>query len=149
MHKIEYNKTYNFVVNATFGDIHPDIINLMFRDGRIASHFLERQLEQWFPELTFVNSKGHDHVNKVSNRLYDAKCFTHNGLSYAPSVMLGAGRKVVKEDAHAHAKHIDYIACDVTDFPSVRVRFVSGTDMIEKYPSTRVSFKQRDKFFED
>jgi len=149
MHKIEYNKNYDFVVNASFADIDTDVINVMFQDGRIASHFLERQLEKWFPELQFVNGKGFDHKNKNSDVLYDAKCFTRSGLSYAPSVMLGAGRKIVKEDAHSHANSIDYIACDIINFPSVRIRFVYGADMVKLYPSTRVPFNARKKFFGD
>ena len=147
--KVEYNKTYHFTVSAAFGDIPQEKVNELFQDGRRASHFLEIQLEYWFPELTFVNAKGYDHVRKNSDKLYDAKCFTKGGLTYAPSVMLGAGRKVVKEDAHEHAKSIDYIACDVVDFPHVRVRFVSGNDMVEQYPSTRIPFKDREVFFAD
>ena len=63
---IVYNKNYNFKINATFGDLPISVLEEVLKDGRLASHFLERQLEVWFPELTFVNAKGYDHVRKGS-----------------------------------------------------------------------------------
>ena len=40
-------------------------------------------------------------------------------------------------------------ACDIVDFPKVRVRFISGKDLIEKYPGKRckVPFAERESFF--
>lgn len=145
--KIKYNQNYDFTVNAAFGDLPTSVLEEILKDGRLASHFLERQLEVWFPELTFVNAKGYDHVRKGSDILYDQKCFTKGGLTFAPSKMLGAGRKIVFEEAHAHANTIDYIACDIIDFPKVRVRFCKGSDLVKKYPSCKVKHTQRDEFF--
>ena len=145
---IVYNKNYNFKINATFGDLPTSVLEEVLKDGRLASHFLERQLEVWFPELTFVNAKGYDHVRKGSDILYDQKCFTKGGLGFAPSKMLGAGRKINIEEAHAHANTIDYIACDITEFPKVVVRFVKGSNLVKKYPSCLVKVKQRAEFFD-
>jgi hypothetical protein len=144
---IVYNKNYNFKINATFGDLPTSVLEKVLKDGRLASHFLERQLEVWFPELTFVNAKGYDHVRKGSDILYDQKCFTKGGLGFAPSKMLGAGRKINIEEAHAHANTIDYIACDITEFPKVVVRFVKGSDLVEKYPTCKVKYNQREELF--
>ena len=144
---IKYNKNYNFEIDAKFGSLSPERVNKKFQDGRVASHFLELQLEEWFPELTFVNAKGYDHVRKNSDILYDQKCFTKGGLGFAPSRMVGAGRKIDLNEAHAHAKTIDYIACDIIDFPKVKVRFVKGSDLVEKYPSCRVRPNQREELF--
>ena len=145
----EYNKTYTFEVTATFQDLPQELVNTMFQDGRVASKFLENQLPFWFSSLDFVDAKGYDHVDMETNRKLDAKCFTKGGMGFAPSSMYGAGRKVVKEEAHAHADTIDYIACDVVEFPTVRVRFVKGSDLIKQYTNTgcRVPFKDRDHFF--
>jgi hypothetical protein len=147
--KIEYNKCYDFTINASFGDLPKSVIEEILKDGRLSSHFLERQLEVWFPELTFVNAKGYDHIRADSDILYDQKCFTKGGLGFAPSKMLGAGRHIDLEEAHAHANTIHYIACDIVDFPKVRVRFISGKDLIEKYPGKRckVPFAERESFF--
>ena len=144
---IVYNKNYNFKINATFGDLPTSVLEKVLKDGRLATHFLERQLEVWFPELTCVNAKGYDHVRKGSDILYDQKCFTKGGLGFAPSKMLGAGRKINIEEAHAHANTIDYIACDITEFPKVVVRFVKGSDLVEKYPTCKVKYNQREELF--
>ena len=34
-----YNKTYTFEVNASFGDLPKETIDVMFRDGRVAHEF--------------------------------------------------------------------------------------------------------------
>lgn len=145
---IKYNKNYTFKIKATFGDLPASVLQEVLKDGRLASHFLERQLEVWFPELTFVNARGYDHVRKGSKILYDQKCFTAtSGLKFAPSKMLGGGRKIDIKEAHAHANTIDYIACDIVDFPKVTVRFCKGSDLVKKYPSCKVKYNQRDEFF--
>jgi hypothetical protein len=145
----EYNKTYEFNIEAGFGTLPKETVNAVFQDGRVASHFLERQLEVWFPKLTFVNAKGYDHVDADSGRQLDQKSFTKSGMGFAPSAMLGAGRKINLDEAHDHANTIDYIACDVVDFPRVRVRFVRGDKLIQEYPAKacRVPFSARESFF--
>ena len=145
--KIKYDKNYNFEIDTKFGSLSLERVNKKFQDGRVASHFLELQLEEWFPELTFVNAKGYDHVRKGSDILYDQKCFTKGGLGFAPSKMLGAGRKINIEEAHAHANTIDYIACDITEFPKVVVRFVKGSELVNNYPTCKVKYNQREEFF--
>ena len=44
--------TYH-IRNISFGDLEKDDIHDILKDGRLASHFLERQLEVWYPHLTF------------------------------------------------------------------------------------------------
>ena len=147
--KIEYDKNYEFNTKVTFGNLPASVCEEVLKDGRLASHFLERQLEVWFPDLTFVNARGYDHIRKGSDILYDQKCFTKtSGLKFAPSKMLGGGRKIDIKEAHAHANTIDYIACDIVDFPKVVVRFVKGSDLVKKYPSCLVKVKQRAEFFD-
>lgn len=147
--KYNYNKTYKFEVAASFDELPKDVINNMFKDGRVASKFIENILPIWFPELEFVDAKGYDHVNLETGRKLDAKCFTKGGLTFAPSVMIGAGRKIDESAVHEHAETIDYIACDVVDFPQVRIRFVKGSDLVKDYPGKycKIPFKERDKFF--
>ena len=138
---------YMFKVdNISFGDLNDDELSTMFTDGRLASHFLERQLTKWFPKLTFVDKKGHDHLDEEGNK-YDQKCFTKGGLGFAPSHMGGKGRVFVQEEAHAHAKEITYICCDIVDFPLVKVRFAKGSELIKEFPKCKIPFKMRDEFF--
>ena len=148
MNDVIYNKTFTFEVNASFGDLPKSVINEMFKDGRVASKFLENHLPVWFDDLDFVDAHGYDHVRKSNGRKLDAKCFTKGGLTYAPSNMLGGGRKIVNEVAHEHAHEIDYIACDIVDFPTVRIRFVKGSDLVEQYPNCKIPKSKRNEFFE-
>lgn len=140
--------TDTFVVeNISFGTLTQDELAEMFTDGRLASHFLERQLTKWYPFLTFVNKKGHDHLDNTGQK-YDQKCFTKGGLGFAPSHMGGKGRVFVQEEAHEHAKDIIYICCDVVDFPTVKVKFAKGEDLIKDFPKCKIPFKMRKEFFD-
>ena len=143
-----FDKTYtfDFTGSVSFGGLPEAVICEMFKDGRLASHFLERQLEVWFPELTFVNAKGYDHVDTAGVK-YDQKCFTKGGLRFMPSGMIGAGRKLDEAVAQEHAREINYICCDIVDFPLVRVVFKRGTDLANEYSKCAVPFKDRAKLF--
>ena len=134
------------VENISFGDLNQDELAKMFTDGRLASHFLERQLEIWYPKLTFVDGKGYDHIDEEGN-LYDQKCFTKGGLAFAPSNMIGGSRSINEEVATEHCKDITYIACDIIDFPTVRVKFVKGSDLMKEYKNFKIPKSQREKFF--
>ena len=39
------------------------MIGMMMQDAD-CKHFIERQLEIWYPWLTFVDEKGYDHVDQ-------------------------------------------------------------------------------------
>lgn len=145
----EQNMTDTFRIdNISFGDLSSEVLAEMFTDGRLASHFLERQLCEWYPHLTFVNKKGYDHVDANGNR-YDQKCFTNQGLKFAPSSMYGAGRKVNLEEAVKHIEQTQYICCDITEFPVVRVKFATGKELLEDYPNCSIKKSEREKFFNE
>ena len=42
--EIEYNKNYEFYMPVSFGDLSQKIVDDLLKDGRLASHFLERHL---------------------------------------------------------------------------------------------------------
>ena len=142
------NHTYSYHIdNVAFGDLTKTDVENILKDGRLTSHFLERQLCIWFPELTFVDGRGHDHIDEDGQK-YDQKCFTKGGLGFAPSHMGGKGRVFVQEEAHKHAEEIIYIACDITLFPDLLVRFEKGSDLIIQYPKCKVPYKDRKEFFQ-
>lgn len=147
--KVQLNKTYTFDLTGKvqFGDMPEAAVYELFKDGRVASKFLEHTIPTWFEDLEFVDGVGYDHVSKSNGRKYDLKGFTKGGACYAPSNMLGAGRKIVESEVHAHAQEIDYIFSDITDFPRVRIIFKTGTDMVEQWPSTKVPAKDKAKLF--
>jgi len=136
------------IEGISFGDLTQEELAEMFTDGRLVSHFLERQLTKWYPELTFVDARGYDHLDTKQNK-YDQKCFTKGGLTFAPSNMLGKGRKIIEEEAHEHAKNITYICCDVLEFPKVRVKFARGEDLIKQFPKCKIPFSKRQEFFNE
>ena len=143
--KIQIDQVYSFNCPASFGTLPQSLINKLFTDGRRASGFLERQLELWFPELTFVDRKGYDHLDLVFQK-YDAKCFTKRGAKFCPSNMQGVGRCVDQEKLWEHAPQIVYIFCDIVDFPEVRIVYKRGTDLL-KYPKGSIPFGDRNVLF--
>jgi hypothetical protein len=154
MHSIEFEKVYTFVLTGTFsfGDLTPPQLIDIFKDGRVASHLLEPQLVKWFPELRHVKGcRDHDHVNKVDESIkYDAKNFTKtSGLKFVPSKMIGTGRKFDKAKFHKEVKEkkMNYICCDIVDFPKVRVLFKRGTDLLKEYPTGSIGVPKRDLLF--
>lgn len=149
MHKIEFDKTFEFDLTGAvqFGSMPTEQLHELFRDGRVASKFLEHTLPTWFPEIKFVDQDGYDHINPETGAKYDLKGFTRGGASYAPSNMLGAGRKIDIAKLHQHAREIDYVFSDITEFPLVRVVFKRGTDLIESYPTGKIHSKHRKVLF--
>ena len=147
--KIAYNYVFEFDLTGRimFGDLPVDSLIKLFKDGRVVSKFLEHHIPIWFPELQFQDGIGYDHRRIVDGRKFDLKGFTMGGACYAPSNMLGKGRKIIVEQVHEHAKHIDYIFSDVTQFPIVRIVFKHGTDLVNQFPSTRIKKNQREQLF--
>lgn len=138
---------FDFTGKVQFGDMPLASVYALFRDGRVASKFLEHTIPTWFPDLEFVDQDGYDHESKTTGKRYDLKGFTKGGASYAPSNMLGAGRKVDVEKLHAHAQEIDYILSDITEFPRVRIVFKRGTDLIESYPTGKIDKREKTVLF--
>jgi chromosome condensin MukBEF MukE localization factor len=146
---MRYNTTYefDFAGKVQFGDMPVEQLYQLFRDGRVASKFLEHTIPTWFPDLEFVDAKGYDHVSKTTGRQFDLKGFTKGGASYAPSTMLGAGRRINLKELHEHANSIDYIISDVTEFPKVRVIVKKGADLVRDYPNGKIPYKNRSTLF--
>jgi len=147
--KIRYDHTYEFDLTGRvqFGDLPVDTVHALFQDGRVASKFLENVLPHWFEDLRYVDQDGYDHVRISDGRKLDLKGFTRGGASYAPSNMLGAGRKIDREKLHEHAREIDYILSDITEFPRVRIVFKRGTDLVENYPAGKIPNQERETLF--
>ena len=144
---IEFDKTYSFELkNISFDALsYEETISIM-KDGRVASHFLERMLEKWFPELKFVDGNGYDHIDESSVK-YDQKCFTMKGCGFAKSILVGGGRTFNAEEAVKHSETMNYILCDIVDLPEVHVVFVEGSKLVAKYPRCRIPFKERSNIF--
>lgn len=142
---IELDKLYSYECSSSFGSLSQEKVDNLLRDGRRASGFLEMQLVEWFPDLTFVDKKGYDHID-IDGIKYDAKCFTKGGAKFCPSVMLGAGRRVDENALWEHATNMIYIFCDIVDFPKVSVIFKRGSDLT-RYRKGSIPFGDRNVIF--
>lgn len=141
------DKTYKFSCKASFGTLSQESVNKLFTDGRRASGFLEKQLENWFPELSFIDGKGYDHIDSNGIK-YDAKCFTKLGAKFCASKYIGVGRKLNIQEHLEHSCKIIYIFCDIVDFPIVYVIFKKGSDLTH-YKRGFIPFKDRNLLFFD
>jgi hypothetical protein len=149
---VEYNKIYtlDFTGTVSFGRIPEEVVYEMNRDGRRVSHPLEYELPYHFPNLERIDAKGYDLINHDNDkRKIDHKSYTKGGCNFAPSNMVGKGRKLDIVKATKHAKSIDYVITDVTEFPIVRVKFVNGEELVNKYPKLKIpsSKKARKEIF--
>lgn len=148
-YKIEFDKTYEFDLSGQvkFGDLPEQEVYELYKDGRVASKFLEHTVPLWFPELEFVDKRGYDHIDNKEVK-YDLKGFTSkSGARYAPSKMIGGNRKIDFAALKEHAEAINYIFSDITEFPKVRVVFKTGEQVLKEFPSGDVKYKQRAQLF--
>lgn len=147
--QVVYNTVFEFDLTGkvSFGDLPTDQLYKLFTDGRVASKFCEHHLSIWFPDLEYQDKKGFDHIHKISGIKFDLKGFTPRGACYAPSEMLGAGRKINLEEVHKHAREIDYAFSDISEFPKIRIIFKKGTDLIKEFPSSKIKYNERVKLF--
>jgi hypothetical protein len=143
----KFDKVYVFKCDAKFLPLSDSVVCELFKDGRVASKFLEHSIPLWFTNLEFVDATGYDHINKKTGTKYDLKGFTENGANYAPSNMIGASRKINLAEMHSHAKTINYIFSDITEFPIVRIVFKKGTDIIKKYPNGKIPKSEKNVLF--
>ena len=153
MHEIDSRRVYEFDLSGqfSFGNLSESSLKEVYRDGRVASHLLEVQLEHWFPELKHVKGcKGHDHVSRHNEDvLYDAKSFTRGGCKFMPSNMLGTGRSFDAGSFAEKTSNMQYIICDIVDFPRVRVVFREGRELASEYPTGVISPNKRCEIFTD
>ena len=152
MHSIEFDRVYNFDLTGTFsfGDLPDSTLVEIFKDGRASSFFLEPQLVSWFPELRHITGcKGYDHVSSLDENIkYDAKNFTAKaGCKFMPSSMIGTGRKFDQEQFLFKTENMNYIICDIVDFPKVNVIFKRGKELAIQYPNGKITKAKRGDLF--
>lgn len=157
---IEINKVYSFLdIPMSFGTLSKTECIQVFGDGRVCSHFLERQLTTWFPGLIRVDQKGFDHIelndyytfqdldktdrNNFKGVRYDQKSFTSGGVRFNPSGQIGMGRKFDAEAAKESANGLIYIITDISRLPDIHVVFKFGGDLIDDYSKCHIPFKDR------
>jgi len=151
MASIVFNKTIERKVEGVSFDTLPlEVLNELFKDGRIFSHFIERILAQDYGLRHVPGCKGYDIVDPLNPDIkYEQKTFTGNGCKFMPSNMIGQGRQFNKEVFDEKSKHLIYVIVSNIHFPSLKIRFVKGPELATRYPNGEIKLKDHDKFFTD
>jgi len=148
--KIDFHKTHTQVLNGIgFDNLPTYLVNKIFTDGRPFSHFAEHWLDNNYNELTHVSGcKNHDFINTYNNLIkYDEKTFTKKGCKYLPSSMIGTGRTFNKEAFESHANKLNYIIVSNVHFPTIKIKFITGSALLAKYPNGKIPYSHHDSFF--
>lgn len=146
---MELNKTYNITItNYSFNTLPCEVLEKLYKDGRIFSHFIEHQIAQDFALTHVPGCKGYDIVDPKNPEIkYEQKTFTANGCKFRPSSMIGTGRSFDPAIFAEKAAKLIYIIVSNVAFPNIKIRFVSGTDMLTLYPNGIIPFADHDRFF--
>ena len=147
---IPFNVTFlHTIQNYGFGNVTNDVCIKLLKDGRGFSLFIESWLEQNFPSLKRIEGcKGHDLEDIADKNIkYEQKTFTKGGCSFTPSNMKGVGRKFDQAVFEEKTKKLIFIIVSNIDFPNIKIKFVSGTDLLVNYPDGKIPLKDFDKFF--
>lgn len=121
----------------------------VWKDGRVFPHFIERWLARNYPSLKRIKGcKSHDLEDIADKNIkYEQKTFTKGGCSFTPSNMKGVGRKFDQVVFEEKTKKLIFIIVSNIDFPNIKIKFVSGTDLLVDYPDGKIPLKDFDKFF--
>ena len=146
---VELNKTFvHLLPIPTFGNLLPEECVNIFKDGRPFSHFIEKWIEKNYPLIHITGCKDHDFVDRVfSETKYDEKTFTSKGCSFVPSNMLGQGRSFKAEVFKEKSSKLIYCIVSNVNFPEIKIRFINGSELDEKYPKGKIPLKDHIEFF--
>ena len=137
-HNLIENNTYEFKINnINISNLKKKNINYMFKDGRFFSHFIENWLDKNCKRLQRVDGcKDHDFIDKQNKDIkYEQKTWTKNGLVFLPSNMVGTKRKINYTKFKNKNNQLKYIIVSNIHFPNIKIKFIDGKCLLEKYPS--------------
>lgn len=148
---IQFNKTIERKIeNVSFDALPDEVLKELFKDGRIFSHFIERILAKDYGLRHVTGCKGHDIVDPLNSDIkYEQKTFTGNGCKFMPSNMIGQGRQFDKKVFDEKSKNLIYVIVSNINFPSLKIRFVNGSELAVMYPNGEIKLRDHDKFFSD
>ena len=143
------NTTYlHTIEDYCFGNIPKHILINTFKDGRAFAHFIEPWLEINYPIIHITGCKTYDHIDAHNMDIkYEQKTFTKRGCKFMPSNMIGEGRKFNQEIFEQKAKQLIYIIISNIYFPEIKIKFITGVDLLITYPNGIIPLKDFHKFF--
>jgi len=146
----ELDKTYPIIIdNYSFGRCSSEALSELFRDGRVASRFIELEVAERFSGLRGAessNAKGYDMVGRGGQKL-EVKTFTKSGCKFVPSYMVGSGRKMDAKKAKKETVAKYLCIADITDFPNVNLVFKKFDDVWRDYPKGSIAYNKREDLF--
>ncbi len=139
---MKVGETFSFAVTPEmikFCDLDFSSLCNLMKDGRASSHFLERQIPHWFPQLVWESkNKPYDFTHSETGERFELKNFTSYGCNFCPSSHIGAGRKLNKEVAAITVSQTTYIICDIRKVPTFTLKCERGPKLLEQYPNFRI-----------
>lgn len=117
----------------TFPGLDSNEVLTLFKDGRVASKFLERYFEKVFG-WELIDTKNYDFLTPEGKKV-EFKTLSKAGCNFSPSRMIGSGRKLEKKEATKIVLDNIYLICDITNFPKIKYILVEGKELIINYPS--------------
>ena len=144
------NVTHTYTINnISFGNLSQESVIEIFKDGRVFSHFIEKWLTSHYPLIHVSGCRDHDFIDPHnSNIKYDEKTFTRNGCNFCPSNMLGQGRVFNMEVFEEKNKKLIFCIVSNINFPEIKVKFMKGVELLEKYPKGKISLENHIQFFD-
>lgn len=147
MNAITLNKAYAFTIESfSFGNLSREEMKVILKDGRVFSHFIEKWISKTFPLTHVTGCKKYDFIDS-NGMQYDEKTFTKGGCYFRPSNMIGQGRVFEKDVFIAKTTNLTFCIVSNVDFPNIKLKFVTGEELLKKYPNGKISIKEHDKFF--
>ena len=64
-----------------------------------------------------------------------------------PSSMIGTGRKFNQEDFLEKVGKMNYIIVDNSQFPKIKIKWMTGKELIKQYPKGDISPSARSLFY--
>lgn len=117
-------------------------------DGRVANFLLTKQIPKLFPEknLRVCKTKSKTYIDDNSHN-YLVRCFTRDGMRFMPSNQLGVGRKYNYNATRDNSSNTTIIACDISEFPTVNIKFLNARSLLAEYTDAVIHYKDRELIF--
>ena len=146
---VRLNHTFvHEIRDYSFGNLPADVCQEIYKDGRPFSHFIEQFIAYNYPLNHVPGCKSYDFTDRnAPTILYDEKTYTKRGCKFCPSNMLGQGRVFNQEEFEIHCKKLIFCIVSNIDFPTIKIRFVRGEELILEYPNANIPLNDHEKFF--
>lgn len=150
VYDINIGVTQSYTINGCgFDNLSMGVVNEMFKDGRVFSHFMELWISKNFNLKHVKGCKDHDLVDYNDDQIkYEVKTFTKGGCHFCPSNMLGQGRQFDNNIFKEKTKKLIFCIVLNIDFPNIKIKFIKGQDLLELYPNGKIPSQNVVKFFD-